>query len=52
MIQRTKKYRLGRRFCPPSYQVAKPDRFCFSDETILAPQKPLVKRKFANRVGP
>lgn len=44
MIQRTKKYRLGRRSHPPSFQVAKPDACCLKRTSNVVPLGPIVKR--------
>lgn len=46
MIQRTKKYRLGRRSHPPSFQVAKPGACCFKRNTTVVPRLANVKSHF------
>lgn len=52
MIQRTKKYRLGRRSHPPSFQVAKPDACCLKRSTTLVPRHADVKRDFHPNIAP
>lgn len=43
MIQRTKKYRLGRRSHPPSLQVAKPGACCLKRVSNVVPFLRIVK---------